>query len=46
MLGKLIKYEFRNTAKVMLILYLFTAAVTAFGSVVLSSTARAALEMS
>lgn len=36
MLGKLIKYEFRNTAKVMLILYLFTAAVTAFGSVVLS----------
>lgn len=36
MLGKLIKYEFRNTAKVMLILYLFTAAVTAVGSVVLS----------
>ncbi len=36
MLGKLIKYEFRNTAKVMLTLYLFTAAVTAVGSLVLS----------
>lgn len=36
MLGKLIKYEFKNTAKVMLTLYLFITAVTVIGSIVLS----------
>ena len=35
MLGKLIKYEFKNTAKVMLILYAFIVAISIVGSIVL-----------
>ena len=35
MLGKLIKYEFKNTAKVMLILYAFIVAISIVGSIAL-----------
>lgn len=42
MLGKLFKYEFRNTAKIMLTLYGVLAAVTIFGMIVISIPAVAA----
>lgn len=38
MLGKLFKYEFKNTCKIMLTIYAVVAAVTLLGSLVLSSS--------
>lgn len=38
MLGKLFKYEVKNTAKIMLIIYFMLAAVTAYGMIVFSSS--------
>ena len=42
MLGKLIKHEFKDTAKLMLLLYALFAVVTLIGTIVLSANTRAA----